>query len=135
MKLAKFQITSTKLQKNLKFQYDGLVKSPRIVMPVPDQVRDDGSGIQNILKSRESGFRRNDRKTEKVTFYDTVNPLFWRKRAAINIDPEPTSKGICHHIRKAGFSEGNEILMNFITDSVKGRAQDAEQNQKLSGFF
>ncbi len=25
-------------------------------MPVPDQVRDDGSGIQNILKSLDSGF-------------------------------------------------------------------------------
>jgi hypothetical protein len=24
-------------------------------MPVPDQVRDDGSGIQNILKSLDSG--------------------------------------------------------------------------------
>jgi len=29
-------------------------------MPVPDQVRDDGSGIQNILELLDSGFRRND---------------------------------------------------------------------------
>ena len=39
-------------------------------MPVPDQVRDDGSGIQNILKLLDSGFRRNDKQTEKVTFYE-----------------------------------------------------------------
>jgi hypothetical protein len=26
-------------------------------MPVPDQVRDDGSGIQNMLKSLDSGYR------------------------------------------------------------------------------
>ncbi len=42
-------------------------------MPVPDQVRDDGSGIQNILNLLDSGFRRNDRKTEKATFYETIN--------------------------------------------------------------
>jgi hypothetical protein len=41
-------------------------------MPVPDQVRDDGSGIQNILNLLDSGFRRNDRNTEKVTYYETV---------------------------------------------------------------
>jgi len=29
-------------------------------MPVPDQVRDDGSGIQKVPKSLDSGFRRND---------------------------------------------------------------------------
>jgi hypothetical protein len=59
-----------------KSKIDGLVKSPRIVMPVPDQVRDDGSGIQNILKSLIAlklhyvpGFRRNDKKPRKATFY------------------------------------------------------------------
>ena len=29
-------------------------------MPVPDQVQDDGSGIQNILKLLDSGVHRND---------------------------------------------------------------------------
>jgi len=29
-------------------------------MPVPNQVRDDGSGIQNIMKSLDSGLRQND---------------------------------------------------------------------------
>jgi hypothetical protein len=33
-------------------------------MPVPDQVRDDGSGIQNMLKLLDSGFRRNDASKE-----------------------------------------------------------------------
>jgi hypothetical protein len=42
-------------------------------MPVPDHVRDDGSGIQNISNLLDSGLRRNDRKTEKVTFYETIN--------------------------------------------------------------
>jgi hypothetical protein len=56
-------------------------------MPVPDQVRDDGSGIQDILKVLDSAkaslrarlpdrvrhkLRRNDRKTEKRTFYETI---------------------------------------------------------------
>jgi hypothetical protein len=29
-------------------------------MPVPDQVRDDGSGIHNYLRLLDSGLRRND---------------------------------------------------------------------------
>jgi hypothetical protein len=29
-------------------------------MPVPDQVRDDGSGIQNFMNLLDSGLRRND---------------------------------------------------------------------------
>jgi hypothetical protein len=33
---------------------DGLVKSPGIVMPVPDHVRNDGSGIQNLLNILDS---------------------------------------------------------------------------------
>ncbi|MEX1326511.1 MAG: hypothetical protein AB1Z29_06900 [Desulfobacterales bacterium] len=32
-------------------------KSSAFVMPVPDQVRDDGSGIQNMLKLLDSGYR------------------------------------------------------------------------------
>jgi len=42
-------------------------------MPVPDQVRDDGSGIQNILKSLDSGLRRNDASKDFQNFYDTIN--------------------------------------------------------------
>ena len=42
------------------------------VMPVSDQVRDDGSGIQNILKSQDSGFRRNDALKEFQILYETV---------------------------------------------------------------
>jgi hypothetical protein len=53
--------------------FDGFVKSARIVMPVPDQVRDDGSGIQNPSKLLDSGFRRNDAGTSKFTFYEFVN--------------------------------------------------------------
>jgi hypothetical protein len=37
-----------------------LRKNSEFVMPVPDQVRDDGSGIQNLLKLLNSGLRRND---------------------------------------------------------------------------
>ncbi|MFC1856544.1 hypothetical protein ACFL9U_00775 [Thermodesulfobacteriota bacterium] len=47
---------------------NGLAKSPDIVMPVPDQVRDDGSGIQNPLKLLDSGFRRNDGEVRKSAF-------------------------------------------------------------------
>jgi hypothetical protein len=32
-------------------------KVPKSVMPVPDQVRDDGSGIQNVVKLLDSGYR------------------------------------------------------------------------------
>ena len=42
-------------------------------MPVPDQVRDDGSGIQNILKSLDSGLRRNDALMGFQTFCETIN--------------------------------------------------------------
>jgi hypothetical protein len=35
----------------------GFAKNSGFVMPVPDQVRDDGSGIQNLLKSLDSGYR------------------------------------------------------------------------------
>jgi hypothetical protein len=54
-------------------------------MPVPDQVRDDGSGIQNILKSLDSGLRRNDALKEFQTFYETLkfNLLIWKVQVAI----------------------------------------------------
>jgi hypothetical protein len=42
-------------------------------MPVPDQVRDDGSGIQNILKSLDSGLRWNDVIMGFRTFCETIN--------------------------------------------------------------
>ena len=35
-------------------------KKSEFVMPVPDQARDDRSGIQSIRKILDSGFRRND---------------------------------------------------------------------------
>ncbi len=41
-------------------------------MPVPDQVRDDGSGIQNPLNLLDSGFRRNDVKSEELTFCEVI---------------------------------------------------------------
>jgi hypothetical protein len=42
-------------------------------MPVPNQVRDDGSGFQNRLNLLDSGFRRNDGKSEDLTFYKFIN--------------------------------------------------------------
>jgi hypothetical protein len=42
---------------------DGFVKSLQIAMPVPDQVQDDGSGIQKPLILLDSGFCRNDTRT------------------------------------------------------------------------
>jgi hypothetical protein len=61
-------------------KFDELVKSSRFVTPVPDHVRDDGSGIQNILKLLDSGsligvrdkLRRNDGKTGNSTFYEAI---------------------------------------------------------------
>ena len=38
-------------------------------MPIPDQVRDDGSGIQKQFNLLDSGFRRNDTKTKEVKIY------------------------------------------------------------------
>ena len=52
---------------------DGPVKSPECVMPVQDQVQDDGSGIQKILKLLDSGIRRNDVSKGIQTFYDFIN--------------------------------------------------------------
>jgi hypothetical protein len=45
---------------------DGLVKSPTSVTPVK-------TGVQNLLNSLDSGFRRNDEKRTKQTFYETIN--------------------------------------------------------------
>ncbi len=45
--------------------YDELVKSPKNVTPVE-------TGVQNLLKRLDSGFRRNDEKRTKRTFYETI---------------------------------------------------------------
>ena len=46
-------LTNRSYFRNVQFvdvsKIDGLAKSPQIVMPVPDQVRDDRAGIQNPL--------------------------------------------------------------------------------------
>ena len=44
-------------------------------MPVPDQVRDDGSGIQNIIEllSFQMTFTENDDGDEFQTIYEYVN--------------------------------------------------------------
>ena len=52
--------------------FDSPAKSSSTVMPVPDQVRNDGSGIQNSLNLLDSGFRRNDVKLEDLTFYKFI---------------------------------------------------------------
>ncbi len=41
-------------------KFDGFVEGIVFVMPVPDQVRDDLSGVPNILEFMDSGFRQND---------------------------------------------------------------------------
>jgi len=46
-------------------------------MPVPDQVRDDGSGIHNLLKLLDSGFRRNDKKLNFGLFTISSNLGFY----------------------------------------------------------
>jgi len=52
--------------------HDNLEKSPEFVMPVPDQVRDDGSGIQKVLNSLNSGLRRYEVWYELQTFCETI---------------------------------------------------------------
>ncbi len=47
-------------------------------MPVPDQVRDDVSGTQNILEFLDSSFRQNDRPRINSTFYAVI--FFSRER-------------------------------------------------------
>ncbi len=42
-------------------------------MPVPDQVRDGGSGIQKPFNLLDSGFRRNDGKMKELTIYEFIN--------------------------------------------------------------
>jgi hypothetical protein len=42
-------------------------------MPVPDQVRDDGSGIQKPSNLLDSGLRRNEGKAGELTFYEVIN--------------------------------------------------------------
>jgi hypothetical protein len=43
-------------------------------MPVPDQVLDDGSGIQKPFKLLDSDFRQNDGTAQEMTFYESINP-------------------------------------------------------------
>jgi len=52
--------------------FNGLEKRSQFVMPVPDQVRDDGSGIQNILELLDSDIRRNDDGEVHQPFYEFV---------------------------------------------------------------
>jgi hypothetical protein len=47
-------------------------KGTHHVMPVPDQVRDDISGIQNTLELMDSGFRQDDKIRTRSTFYDLI---------------------------------------------------------------
>ena len=54
------------------FFYDGLVEKNVLVMPVLDQVRDDVSGIPNMLALLDSGFRRNDKLRANSTFYEII---------------------------------------------------------------
>ncbi len=42
-------------------------------MLVPDQVRDDGSGVRNIVKSMDFGLRRNDVSKGFQTYYESIN--------------------------------------------------------------
>jgi hypothetical protein len=61
---------------------DGFVKSSRIIVPVPDQVRDDGSGIQKPLDLLDSDFHRskipmsfagNDGNTKILIYLESIN--------------------------------------------------------------
>jgi hypothetical protein len=45
-------------------------------MPVPDQVRDDASGIQNNLALLDSDFRPNDTPRTNSTFFEAINIFF-----------------------------------------------------------
>jgi hypothetical protein len=56
----------------MRIRKDEVVKSPHIVMQVPDQVRDDASGIQNYMKLLDAGFRRNDNIRQLLTFYGLI---------------------------------------------------------------
>ena len=41
-------------------------------MPVPDQVRDDGSGIRDMRRFLASGFRQNDKPRKNATVYRLI---------------------------------------------------------------
>jgi hypothetical protein len=53
----------------------GFGKNSEFVMPVPDQVRDDGSGIQNKLELLDSGLRRKDA-LKKFWLFTTSSSFF-----------------------------------------------------------
>jgi hypothetical protein len=59
---------------------EGLAKSTAFVMPVPDQVRDDASGIQNALELLNSGFRHNEKSSTQSTFCESVFSFSRKKR-------------------------------------------------------
>jgi hypothetical protein len=42
-------------------------------VPVPDEVQDDGSGIQNPPNFLDTGFRRYDGNTKEMTFCGFIN--------------------------------------------------------------
>ena len=49
--------------------------------------------------------------------------------------PANAAQHIGHHIQDISMSEGNEILMNFIADPVKGCRCNAYKNQKFIAVF
>ena len=70
-------------------------------MPIPDQAQDDGSGIQNPLNLLDSGFRRNDVKSEGLTFCEFINnALTHRKKEA---EAEACSRALLPHHMKRRF--------------------------------
>jgi hypothetical protein len=62
----------------VKFSVDS--KLSGLVLPGPDRVRDDGSGIPNALGLLDSGFRRNDTTIANATCFDSIFPSAPKKK-------------------------------------------------------
>jgi hypothetical protein len=64
---------------------DGLANRISIVMPVPDQVRDDVSGIQNMPGLLDSGFRQNDKSRINSIFLGVHLSCAYQKRPPLPV--------------------------------------------------
>jgi hypothetical protein len=60
IRLAVFLASGSRSYETTLKNFVGFAKNSEFVMLIPDQVQDDGSGIQNLLKLLDSGLRRND---------------------------------------------------------------------------
>ena len=109
-------------------------------MPVPDQVRDDVSGIQNILELMDSGFRQNDKPGIKATFCEVIFSFPGQKVSQLGHKKYPEELG--HSAREGAdnpLKNGDELRtlpVKYLGDQAAALvAREPNRNPANMGVF